>query len=686
MKHYDIGQELGLVKTYTGKDMPEAMMKLRHDLGVDAMILDQQERYTPGWLGFLPFGKKKYVEITACPNLKAQKPKEKPQPEEPSFSTIRRGVQTYGHFSRAGTLAAEPPAPQKTDTPQSIPSFQQSSPASQSQASAKRFTLEEIRGSLAGGRGGDHGRNRADRTGLLDIEGGPSGNDRSSAAPRASHSEQLSPGLAAVEVPAQGSCPPTNASGGDGSESELLNPVREAVKGMIRESAGDCRHGVNEIMGLKRDIEEMKRLFIEFAGKGSESRRTDERFRDIRKRLEKSEFVREHVSDLVASLDREADEETRGDQSAINRFVFSSIVKKVKHSKPISVKGREPKIVAIMGPTGVGKTTTLAKLAAHFWHTNNSRIAFITIDTFRIGAPVQLEKFGEILGVPTHTVFTPKELNTYIQLLTEEGKDLIFIDTFGASPSDITKIIEMKAYLSSIDGLQTLLAVSATTKYKDLLEIVASFDKVGFSEMIFTKMDETSTYGPMLSLLMETRVPLIYTTCGQEAVGNFSEANVKNLVARAIAPKKRLPRERQGGAESLEPTALAAEPVPVREVQPPAHAATRPPQKTGKPSDSAARPIEAGQEAYFTPVFPSQAPSGTPRPDRDLGALTSTPTAQSYFTPLTSFPGTEFESVSPANRGEAVSSTAAPVRESGQNGVPGHGHARIREVIFPALD
>ncbi|MEW5766769.1 MAG: flagellar biosynthesis protein FlhF [bacterium] len=187
-----------------------------------------------------------------------------------------------------------------------------------------------------------------------------------------------------------------------------------------------------------------------------------------------------------------------------------------------------PKTLVLVGPTGVGKTTTVAKLAADFAFHKQLKVALITIDTYRIAAVEQLKAFAEILGVPLKVVFTQNEFSEAIESFSD--CDLVLIDTAGRSQRNTIQMTELKNFITAAGHkLETYLLLSATTKYKDLLNIIDNFQKVSFDRIIFTKLDETVTFGSMISLLAEVKKPLSYVTTGQNVPEDIEVADAAKL-------------------------------------------------------------------------------------------------------------------------------------------------------------
>jgi len=188
------------------------------------------------------------------------------------------------------------------------------------------------------------------------------------------------------------------------------------------------------------------------------------------------------------------------------------------------------KIWVLIGPTGVGKTTTLAKLAAQFRLKAQKKITLISIDTYRIGAIEQLKTYADILKLPLEVAFRPEDLKKIIE--RNMHQDLLLIDTVGRGPNDSRHLEELREFLVVHPQMETHLLLSATTKDRDLARVIQRFSCVPIKSYVFTKMDETDEYTPLLNQLLRNRKPLSYLTNGQnvpEDIELATKAKVANL-------------------------------------------------------------------------------------------------------------------------------------------------------------
>jgi flagellar biosynthesis protein FlhF len=173
----------------------------------------------------------------------------------------------------------------------------------------------------------------------------------------------------------------------------------------------------------------------------------------------------------------------------------------------------EKKIVAFVGPTGVGKTTSIAKLAARLALQKKKRVILVTLDGYRIGAVEQLRIYAGLMGIPFRFADQVSELSKLIE--ENRQRDYILIDTAGRGPADMDAMQKLASYLKESDAIERHLVLSATTKPSDMRQIMDRFEPCGPDHLLFTKLDETSTPGPILNELVRTQKRFSYYTDGQ---------------------------------------------------------------------------------------------------------------------------------------------------------------------------
>ena len=187
------------------------------------------------------------------------------------------------------------------------------------------------------------------------------------------------------------------------------------------------------------------------------------------------------------------------------------------------------RVVLLVGPTGVGKTTTLAKIAVQYIRKNSEqplRVKVITIDNWRIGAAYQMKRYCELMGIPLMVASSPAEVRKYMALYREEA-DVICIDTIGRSPKDREKISTMQNYFTELgDDTEVYLTVCAGTRINDIREIMKEYAVFKYKSLIITKFDETSYIGNLLSIISETDIPITYITVGQAVPQDLMPADI----------------------------------------------------------------------------------------------------------------------------------------------------------------
>lgn len=215
------------------------------------------------------------------------------------------------------------------------------------------------------------------------------------------------------------------------------------------------------------------------------------------------------------------------DQSIVRKLLVDRIVQCLQGIDGITISPSGCKKVALIGPTGVGKTTTIAKLAANFALKEGYKVALITADTYRIAAVEQLKIYADIIGVPLEIVYSPDELRAALH--RHEDKQLVLIDTAGRSPSNQQQLAEHQEFLAVDPYIETHLVLSTTTKYRDAFEIVNKFSVCSPQKFLFTKVDEASNLGTVLNLLYHFPITLSYMTTGQSVPDDIELVNATKL-------------------------------------------------------------------------------------------------------------------------------------------------------------
>lgn len=213
----------------------------------------------------------------------------------------------------------------------------------------------------------------------------------------------------------------------------------------------------------------------------------------------------------------------------------------LKFGKPAEIVSAKKgiKMVFFVGPTGVGKTTTIAKIASKFSVEGGKKVALLTTDTYRIAAAEQLRTYANILEVPFRVIYAAEEVDQ--ALIDFKDYDFILVDTAGHSHQNTVQREAMGNFIHSVDGKvehEVFLVLSATTKYRDLLSIADTYSAMTDYKLIFTKLDETTTLGNLLNLRLYTNASLSYVTCGQNVPDDIEIFNPQKTVKQLLGGKK----------------------------------------------------------------------------------------------------------------------------------------------------
>ena len=252
-------------------------------------------------------------------------------------------------------------------------------------------------------------------------------------------------------------------------------------------------------------------------------------FQLLYKMLLDNEIEEAYADQLVDELDGSVKPDMPIDY--LLSVVYQKMVLKFGQIKTIQPAEKGPKLIYFIGPTGVGKTTTIAKIASRFSVVEKKKIVLLTADTYRIAAAEQLRTYANILDVPFRIIYTPQEIRNAIE--DYAAYDYIFVDTSGHSQKNTDQRDDTLALLRAADGQaekEVYLVVSATTKYRDLLNIADTYRELTDFRLVFTKLDETQCQGNLFNLRLHTDAPMSYVTCGQNVPDDISEFDAQKTV------------------------------------------------------------------------------------------------------------------------------------------------------------
>jgi flagellar biosynthesis protein FlhF len=284
--------------------------------------------------------------------------------------------------------------------------------------------------------------------------------------------------------------------------------------------------GSNTLNEVLKAVNEIK---IKLDEAPSQSEQSHESISKIEKILQRNDFSFSYISYITERIKKNIPFD---DLNNFN-FVLKKVREWIRETIKINIYPDKPplttpKIFILVGPTGVGKTTTIAKLAAINalgMQIKPLSVRIITIDNYRIGAKEQIEKYGAIMRVPVVSAENFDQLKKHIALFSRDV-DLILIDTIGKSPHDYKKLAEMKEMLAACGTTAEFhLAISAITKVSDIFEIMQQFEPFKYNSVVVTKLDETWRAGNIISALYDMRKPVSYITTGQSVPHDIKYAS-----------------------------------------------------------------------------------------------------------------------------------------------------------------
>lgn len=304
---------------------------------------------------------------------------------------------------------------------------------------------------------------------------------------------------------------------GEKKKSDMEEEKRRLLERVNQERA------IQEVLS---EVRSLKETIVESAARPESREAEHPTLAAIDAALIDNDFSAWYRNELLARARAEFSLEALSDQDAVVEAILEWIGDTVRI--PTAPRPVKPRIIVLVGPTGVGKTTTIAKLAAlhnlGIGGVTPQDVRMITIDNYRIGAKQQIETYGSIMRVPVSSVETAGDLRQTIAMYRDT--DLILVDTIGKSPRDAVRLAEMQQILDACGpSAEVYLAVAATTKTQDMLDIFRQFEPFRYRGIVVTKMDETGRVGNVLSALAETDKAVAWVTDGQKVPQDIAPAH-----------------------------------------------------------------------------------------------------------------------------------------------------------------
>lgn len=511
------------VRTYRAGEISEALDKVKQDLGPDAVILSTQ-RIDDGSTGMggsvievtaalgQPVGKRTGMHFfqrssPGVPHVKLPEP----GPAAPTTMNVELDqiigplVEEVRHLKQmvhtAGLTPAhqaaqtrQPPAAPSPSTAQTVPTPASAViPAFAGTATQQPQALPEMDG--------------IDPNVLMAL------------AQQLGHTTARLP----VEAPATVTAPQVSEVVAADLPTAQLSPATMALPASAQAQIGlDAYRVQGRSEMFQRTDSSLRRAIVGAGQAGSLAR---DPMRELEMWLADADLAQVHQTTIMAGV-RSRLGPARPSRDAVERAFIEELIGRM-HIRPTEELD-DRRIVAFVGPTGVGKTTTVAKLAAEYTMEKRRSVGLLTIDTYRIGAVDQLRKYAGLLEIPLEVVVDRPGLERSLRRL--EGCDMILIDTIGRSPRDERPVFDIQELFDGMPGISYELCISATTSLRDMRGILGNYAALGPDNILFTKLDETFALGPLVSSHIEETLPLSYFTTGQRVPEDIEGASVERVI------------------------------------------------------------------------------------------------------------------------------------------------------------
>jgi flagellar biosynthesis protein FlhF len=259
-----------------------------------------------------------------------------------------------------------------------------------------------------------------------------------------------------------------------------------------------------------------------------DSGRNDNTLGGIFQHLLSQGVKRDIANDLIEFIKKEIPANRIDLKAKIISKFSAALEQKRDMLRPAARTKADPKVLAFIGPTGVGKTTALAKLAAKQVIERNKKVALITVDSYRIAASEELKIYGKAIGIPVKTAATPSAFTAAVNAFRQH--DLILVDTPGINSENHSEIEDLKFYLEAIPSIEIHLLLSAGAKEADLFNTLGRLRSIPIQYLIFTKLDESATFGNLINLLVDNQLPLSFLTTGRQVPDSIETGSVEKIV------------------------------------------------------------------------------------------------------------------------------------------------------------
>ncbi|MCB2308765.1 flagellar biosynthesis protein FlhF [Clostridium estertheticum] len=298
------------------------------------------------------------------------------------------------------------------------------------------------------------------------------------------------------------------------NHSRVVQKQNNSVHKVSNQSDNNSENLMSEMMKMKTMISELSlERELSQVGKPMENQKSD-----IEKILFDNDVDSENIENIIRKIKNDKTEKTDLEKLKI-------ILKEMIHITKPKLQGR----IVLVGPTGVGKTTTIAKLAGKLALAEGKKVGLITVDTYRIGAVEQLKAYADIMNLPFKVVYNMNDMDKAIKSMSE--CEVVLIDTTGRSSKNKMQIAELRTFVEKADTKDIHLVLSSTTKNRDMKYIIEGYRILNYNSIIVTKLDETATYGSILNILETAKIPLSFVSIGQNVPDDIEELSADSIVS-----------------------------------------------------------------------------------------------------------------------------------------------------------